>query len=219
MVDGVFSDSSAGDRFTVRSPEFFAAAYRHTPTVLKLEHYGKVKTLGNWEARPDSAAAKFGKGKTGSDYLRGAINLLHATYIGYHGDAREWLTDNPELTKELLNQCGYWLFPKSISLPQTLGAGETAPLTLNLENRGVAPPYSTSELRLRLSGDRASWMGVVDRTDRSWLPGEHDHRAEPTCLAGRPEARPLYRKPRTLRWFIGQATARGIRSTGQSPGA
>jgi Domain of unknown function (DUF4832)/Beta-galactosidase len=170
MVDGVFSDSGAGNRFTVRSPEFFADAYRHKPTVLELEHYGKVKELGNWEARPDSAAAKFGKGKTGPDYFRGAIDLLHATYIGYHGDAREWLTDNPELTKELLNRCGYWLFPKSIELPQKLIAGETAPITLILENRGVAPPYSPYELRLRLSSDRVSWVGVVGRTDRSWLP-------------------------------------------------
>ncbi len=62
MVDGYFSGTS--DRFTVRSPEFFADAYRLTPTVLELEHYGKVKSLGNWEARPDSAAFKFGKGKS-----------------------------------------------------------------------------------------------------------------------------------------------------------
>ena len=32
--------------------------------------------------------------------FRGALGLLHATYIGYHGDAREWLTDNPELLME-----------------------------------------------------------------------------------------------------------------------
>jgi hypothetical protein len=49
--------------------------------------------------------------------------LLHATYIGYHGDAREWLADNPELTKELLNRCGYWLFPEVHRVAGPLVAG------------------------------------------------------------------------------------------------
>ena len=169
MVDGYFSGSS--DRFTVRSPELFADAYRLTPTVLELEHYGKVKSLGNWEARPDSAAFEFGKGKAGPGFFRGAIDLLHATYIGYHGDAREWLDDNPELTKELLNRCGYWLFPTSMELPSTVAAGSAPSFRVTIDNRGVAPPYHPYELRVRLSGEGASWVGAVGRADRSWLPG------------------------------------------------
>jgi hypothetical protein len=169
MVDGYFSGSS--DRFTVRSPELFADAYRLTPTVLELEHYGKVKSLGNWEARPDSAAFKFGKGKAGPEFLRGAIDLLHATYIGYHGDARAWLDDNPELTKELLNRCGYWLFPTSMELPSTVAAGSVTSFRVTIDNRGVAPPYHPYELRVRLSGEGVSWVGVVGRADQSWLPG------------------------------------------------
>jgi hypothetical protein len=169
MVDGNFSHS--GDHFTVRSPEFFADAYRQTPTVLELEHYGKVKSLGNWEARTNSAAFKFGKGKTGPDFFRGAIDLLHATYIGYHGYAHEWLTDNPELTKELLNRCGYWLFPKSIALPERLIAGSRIPLALAMENRGVAPPYAPYELRLKLSGAGGRLTQVLSTNCLSWLPG------------------------------------------------
>lgn len=169
MVDGYFSGTS--DRFTVRSPEFFADAYRLTPTVLELEHYGKVKQPGNWEARPESAAAKFGRGKTGPDFFRGALELLHASYIGYHGDARAWLDDNPALTRELLNRCGYWLFPLSLELPSTLVAGTVAPIRLTIENRGVAPPYRTYELRVRLSGDLGTCVRIVGRTDKSWLPG------------------------------------------------
>jgi len=169
MVDGYFSDS--GDRFTVRSPEFFADAYLWTPTVFELEHYGKVKSLGNWYALPNSSAAKFGKGKKGPDFFRGALELLHATYIGYHGFAREWLDDNPALTRELLNRCGYWLFPKSIELPSTVAAGSVAPFRVTIDNRGVAPPYHPYELRVRLSGGGVSWNCVVGRTDRSWLPG------------------------------------------------
>lgn len=169
MVDGYFSGTS--DRFTVRSPEFFTDAYRLNPTVLELEHYGKVKELGNWETRPGSAAARFGRGKTGPDFFRGALELLHATYLGYHGDAREWLEDNPALTRELLNRCGYWLFPVSIELPSTLAAGSAAPCRVTIDNRGVAPPYRAYELRLRLSNGRQPWVGVLGRTDRSWLPG------------------------------------------------
>ena len=169
MVNGYFSGTS--DHFTVRSPEYFADAYRRTPTVFELEHYGKVKQLGNWDVRPESAAAKFGKGKTGPDFLRGALQLLHASYIGYHGDARAWLDDNPGLTRELLNRCGYWLFPVTLGLPPTLVAGTVAPFRLTIDNRGVAPPYQPYELRVRLSGERATWVGVVGRTDKSWLPG------------------------------------------------
>lgn len=169
MVNGYFSHSS--DRFTVRSPDYFAAAYLRFPTVFELEHYGKVKQLGNWEMLPKSAAAKFGQGKTGPDFVRGALGLLHATYIGYHGDAREWLTDNPELTKELLNRCGYWLFPVSIDLPPTLVSESNVPFRLTIDNRGVAPTYQPYELRVKFSDSRTSWVSVVGRSDRTWLPG------------------------------------------------
>ncbi len=171
LVNGVFSDSGAGDRFTVRSPGLFADVYRLTPTVLELEHYGEVKEFGNWDARPGSPAAQFGKGMRGPDFFRGALELMHATYIGYHGDAREWLTENPELTKELLNRCGYWLFPMSLGLPSAVSAGSVTPCAVTFDNRGVAPPYHPYELRLRLSGGGRSWVVIVGRTDRSWLPG------------------------------------------------
>jgi hypothetical protein len=169
MVNGYFSSTSG--RHTVRSPEYFADAYRRTPTVFELEHYGKVKELGNWEARPGSAAAQYGQGKTGPDFFRGALQLLHATYLGYHGDARQWLDDNPALTRELLNRCGYWLFPGSLELPVILPAGTTVPFRLTIENRGGAPPYQPYELRLRLAADGAAWEGGAGRADTSWLPG------------------------------------------------
>jgi hypothetical protein len=170
MVDGYFAGTS--DRFTVRSPEYFADAYPQTPTVFELEHYAKVKSLGNWDALPNSAAARFGKGKAGPDYFRGALELLHATYLGYHGDAREWLTDNPELTQELLNKCGYWLFPTALELPDKWVAGASVPLTLTMENRGVAPPYAPYELRVKLSGAGTNWVHVAGRAAKSWLPGK-----------------------------------------------
>jgi len=159
------------DTFTVRSPTYFADAYPQTPTVFELEHYGTVKKQGNWEGRAESAVAKFGKGKTGPDFFRGALDLLHATYIGYHGYANEWLADNPELTRELLNKCGYWLFPTTLELPEFLVAGAAVPLTLTVENRGVAPPYAPYELRVKFSGMGTNWVHVAGRAEKSWLPG------------------------------------------------
>ncbi len=173
MVVGNFSQSS--ERFTVRSPEYFADAYPTKPTVLELDHYHKVKELGDWEARPGSAAHEFGNGKSGPDFFRGAIDLLRATYIGYHGDAREWLTDNPKLTGELLNRCGYWLFPTSITLPQSCSAGTSMPLAMGFENRGVAPPYAAYELRVKLTGKNTQFVQVVESNTKSWLPGAPIH--------------------------------------------
>ena len=167
LVNGYLSGTS--DRFTVRSPEFFADAYLKTPTVFELEHYGKVKEQGNWEARPDSAAAKFGKGKTGPDYFRGALELLRATYIGYHGYAHEWLADNPALTGELLNRCGYWFFPHYVKLPEKLPPGDEAVIEMAWENRGVAPAYQPYRLHLRLEGP-AVFDQEFDSGNQRWLP-------------------------------------------------
>jgi len=169
LVNGYLEGLS--DQYTVRSPEFFADAYLDRPTVLELEHYGTVKRLGNWEGRPDSSVARFGGGKTGPDYFRGALGLLRASYLGYHGYADEWLADNPELTGELLNLCGYWLFPVSIDLPEVLAGGEPFELGLTVENRGVAPAYAPYELRLKFIGADQERVQVLGVGVRSWMPG------------------------------------------------
>jgi hypothetical protein len=163
------------DTFTVRSPEFFADAYLRTPTVLELEHYTAVKRAGNWDGRPDSSVARFGQGRKGPDYFRGALELLHATYIGYHGDAREWLTDNPELTGELLNRCGYWFFPLSLELPHEWTRGSTVALGLTWLNCGVAPAYTNYVATLILrppSGDGEWSQPLAEARPRDWLPGK-----------------------------------------------
>ena len=169
LVSGYLQGLSDG--FTVRSPQFFADAYLRTPTVFELEHYSAVKKLGNWEGRPGSPVEHYGKGKKGPDFFCGALALLHASYIGYHGYAHEWLADNPELNKELLNRCGYWLFPKAIELPGKWVAGAAVPLVLTMENRGVAPPYAPYELRVKLSGGSRVLVRTVAKGCKAWLPG------------------------------------------------
>lgn len=140
------------ETYSVRSPEYFAAVYRHRPVVFELEHYGTVKRQGNWTGEPESLMAQKATGQSGADFFRGALELLHATYIGYHGYAHEWLTDNPDLTVELLNRCGYWYFIHGVQLEDAWKAGELNTLQITWENRGVAPAYHPYDLVLKLSG-------------------------------------------------------------------
>ena len=72
----------------------------------------------------------------------------------------------------MLNRCGYWLFPASVTLCDRAKAGETIPFVLTLENRGVAPPYHPYELRVKLAGEGSDWVLGVAKAQRSWLPGQ-----------------------------------------------
>lgn len=169
LVDGYFAGHSASA--TVRSEEFFADVFKTKPTVLELEHYGAVKRGGNWLATPGSSIAKYAPGKTGADLLRDALGRLRATYIGYHGYAQEWLPDNPELTNELLNRCGYWYFPHRASIPWQLKPGETQTFQLAWENRGVAPAYIPFQLLVRLENDDRKIDLSLPAENTRWMPG------------------------------------------------
>ncbi|MHC4535854.1 MAG: DUF4832 domain-containing protein [Planctomycetota bacterium] len=153
----------------MRSPEFFKDVYLKTPTVFELQHYGAVKRDGNWEVKEGSSLSKYAKGKDGPDFFRGALDLLHATYIGYHGYADEWLADNPGLTVELLNRCGYWLFLHHVTIPDVVQSGEPCTIQLAWENRGVAPVYHPYVLKVRLVGpDNIDFE--FDSGCQKWLP-------------------------------------------------
>ncbi len=168
LVNGYLRGHS--DTFTVRSPEFFADAWRLKPIVFELEHYGAVKRYGNWLAKPKSSLAQYGGGRKGADFFRGALGLLHATYIGYHGYAHEWLADNPKLTVELLNRCGYWYFLHSLDIPEEWKLGTSQTITMEWENRGVAPAYSPYHLVVRLQGPETIDL-ELDSGNQAWIPG------------------------------------------------
>ena len=161
------------ETFTVRSPEFFDDAYRKAPTVFELQHYHKVKMDGNWKVKEGSALSKYAPGKTGPDFFRGALDLLHATYIGYHGDAHDWLTDNPKLTVELLNRCGYWFFLHRVDIPDPLLIGKKDTLEMVWENRGVAPAYHPYVLKMRLVGPKTVDF-ELESGNRKWMPVSTD---------------------------------------------
>jgi hypothetical protein len=167
LVNGYLRGYS--DTYTVRSPEFFADVWRVTPTVFELEHYGSVKRYGNWLGRSGSSLEKYGKGKTGADFFRGALALLHATYIGYHGSAHEWLTENPDLTVELLNHCGYWYFLHRVNIPNAFRSGQICTMQMSWENRGVAPAYHPYRLKIKFEGPKIEDV-ELDAGNRKWMP-------------------------------------------------
>lgn len=188
LVNGYFNDGYS-DTYTVRSPEFFQDVYRQKPTVFELEHYGKVKSQGNWTAEEGSAISQYAPGKTGPDFFRGALDLLHATYIGYHGDAHDWLTDNPELTVELLNRCGYWYFLHQVKVPDPLIIGQRDTLQMVWENRGIAPAYHPYVLKVRLDGPNTVDF-ELDSGNRKWMPVATDGIHREKYLIAVPEETP-----------------------------
>jgi len=155
----------------IRSPHFFEDTWLNRPSVLELQHYGSTKRTGNWDSRPGSSMAEFWPGKKGPDLMLEAVETLHATYIGYHGYAREWLADNPKLTEELLNRCGYWYFLYEARLAASIQPGAETKIEMTWENRGVAPAYHGFRLKLRLEGKQKVDFDL-DANNRRWVPNE-----------------------------------------------
>jgi hypothetical protein len=131
---------------SVQKPEYFEAVWKTRPTILETQHYATVKKDGNWVGLNGSDQIA-GQSFSGASVLRKAIELMHATYIGYHGYAAEWLRDNPALAGELANRCGYWLFPQKATLPTNYSSEPFMELTW--ANKGVAPVYKDYKLKAK----------------------------------------------------------------------
>jgi hypothetical protein len=158
------------DTWTVSHPHFFEAAYKTRPTVFELEHYSKVKQNGYWRGKNGEEIIPE-INVSGADIFRNAMKLIHPTYIGFHGYLGEWLGDNPGITKELLNLCGYWYFPKSVNVNKVTNLS----LTFDIEwvNRGVAPAYSSYQLKVKLTNLKKSgskvYFQIENSGNRNWL--------------------------------------------------
>lgn len=161
------------ETWTVRHPEFFEAAYKTRPTIFEMEHYGKVKDNGYWLGTNGEEIIP-GIGVSGADIFWNAMELIHPTYIGFHGYLGDWLEDNPELTEELLNRCGYWYFPVSVNTTSF----KDGKLSFEMEwmNRGVAPAYSTYQVRGLLiseSNPSETINFTIDNSgNRNWMPDQ-----------------------------------------------
>ncbi len=159
------------DTWTVTHPQFFEAVYQKYPTVFELEHYSAVKQNNNWKGK--NGSEKLEKADvSGAQIFREAIKLIHPTYIGFHGYIGEWHTDNPDLTNELLNRCGYWYFPKSIRI--TGFKKDILSFEIDWLNKGVAPAYNAYSLKGRLilvdKTAKSIEFDIEDSGNINWLP-------------------------------------------------
>lgn len=171
MVKGHMKSSRA--TWSISHPHFYDPLYLKKPIIHELQHYGEVKEDGHWKGK-NGAEPIDSTGVTGSMFFRKSIEIMHATYIGFHGYMGEWLTDNPDLTKELLNICGYWYFPKSIDAIHY----KKGKLSFEMEwlNKGVAPAYNTYQLK----GKLIPTDGIAESIDfeiensgnMKWMPGK-----------------------------------------------
>jgi hypothetical protein len=156
------------DQFNVARPELFGSAWRKFPTVLETSHYHEALRDGAYKPTKSGSIRAY-------DDLRGAIQLTHATYLGYHGDARKWLSDHPDLAKELANKLGYWYFPKSVSLPQRFIAARENTIHITWEDRGTAPAYQRFTLRAQLTGNGGKIiLSLEESNNLTWMPGAED---------------------------------------------
>lgn len=186
MVQGYMQNELS--TWTVRHPEFFAEVYKIRPTVFELEHYGKVKSNGYWPGKNGSGIIPEFK-VVGADVFRNAVKIIRPTYVGFHGYLGEWLTDNPEFTKEILNMCGYWYFPKSINVTQQ--TTETLSFEIEWMNNGVAPAYTPYQLRGKLipKDSKSESIGFIieDSGNKKWMPGMVSAEKYTVTLSGKPK--------------------------------
>jgi hypothetical protein len=159
------------DSYTVLHPELFDPLYLKKPIVLEFQHYGSVKNDGNWLGKNGETIIP-GLKVSGADILCGAIKTMHATYIGYHGYAEDWLKDNPDLTKCLANLCGYWYFPVKATIPGKMVIGENF-ISIEWLNKGVAPAYNVFTLILHFEAkkpENSFDLFLEDSGNKNWLP-------------------------------------------------
>ena len=133
------------ETYGIRSPELFNDIYLDRPIPIELEHYRLVKENGNWGGTNGSGG--------GAELLRGALDQVHATYVGFHHFPDEYLAENPALVPELANRMGYYYTLHRSDFPATVAAGSDLALQLEWENRGVAPSYHPYLLEVRLQSD------------------------------------------------------------------
>lgn len=162
------------DTFSVESPALFGAVWRERPTTLEAQHYGLQKEAGTWLGPNGDDPLPGHEPLTGAAILEGAVRTAHATYVGYHGYAREWLTENPELARRLANLIGYWYFPRQLSLPTAARRGQPFTFRATWENHGVAPAYRPYGLYLKLepTSGGAVYTQRLASDNLRWLPGE-----------------------------------------------
>jgi len=159
--------------WSVSHPAFYDPLYLKKPVVFELQHYGTVKKDGNWLGRNGADTIPAYK-HSGREIMINAVKTLHASYIGYHGFAEEWLKDNPDLTNELANLCGYWYFPIEERHNKVFEKGENI-ISMKWLNKGVAPAYEDLNIVFRLEKpvNKPFKEFIINNSGNTgWMPGK-----------------------------------------------
>lgn len=160
------------DTWTISHPHFYDPLYLEKPIVFELSHYSSVKRSYWFGENGRGIIPELGV--SGAEIFRRAIETMHATYIGYHGYAEDFLADNPDLAGELLNRCGYWYFPVSAAFSREISNGPQA-LMITWLNKGVAPAYRDFSMVLCFDPTESGQthrIVIPDAGNTKWLPGE-----------------------------------------------
>jgi hypothetical protein len=159
------------ETFSVSHPHFFETAYLKKPVIYELQHYHMVKRDGNWKGKNGSEVIP-GKDISGADIFKESLKIIRATYIGYHGYLEDWLEDNPDLTGELVNLCGYWYFPKSVSFHKNVSKKNPLEFSIEWLNKGVAPAYHKYNLELKMECDTTYKFELTNSNNLDWMPND-----------------------------------------------
>ena len=134
--------------FSVAAPELFLNTYKNRPTQIELEHYGKTLKVGKWSI-PEGT-------QNGAALVRGAVNLTHPTWLGFHGDIKSYYADNPEFCKEMANKVGYWYFVDYVAISTKAISGTNQNITIKWSNKGVAPAYHQYQLKFKFTNSNTA---------------------------------------------------------------
>jgi hypothetical protein len=151
-------------------PYLYKAFFSRAPFVYELEHYSYALSNGHWIGQNGADPTAFGP--SGATFMEQSMALAGASYIGYHGYLKDWLTRNPDFTKTIANRCGYWYFPKTAEYRQALTPVNNH-LRVTWRNKGVARAYRTFALVLRFESAGAAFETVVpDAQNTEWVSHE-----------------------------------------------
>lgn len=134
-----YSDTYGFD--SLRSSMLYDRVWRDVPTVLELEHYQTTCDYGDY--------------KGGWPHLA-AVTASHATYSGFHGYARKYLSENKEMAAMTANRLGYWYFLYMVDLPDEI-TSDRFRISCCWENKGAARAYKQYKLTFKLQGKNGTY--------------------------------------------------------------
>jgi hypothetical protein len=134
--------SLPANQASVAAAYLFDDAYTKRPTTIEVDHYNLTKQSKNWDV-PNGVPK-------GASELEKAIGIIHATFVGFHGDMATWSRENPEPMRNLLNRMGYWFFPKTIEVGTGFKANSSNTFSIKWVNKGTAPAYTRYKLYAKL---------------------------------------------------------------------